>query len=113
NDKQLNDAFNSLKDIFNKERLTLEDMFNKEQLTLEDIHNKENLVGTFNCEESYKYANLLYGIAQRLDEKQMNMALNYSIDKLKDKNEHQNIRIECIKILEIISKKCNEKQLNE
>ncbi|ETO03100.1 hypothetical protein RFI_34310 [Reticulomyxa filosa] len=88
NEKQLDNAFNSLKDIFNKEQLTLKDMRNKKQLILKDIHNKENLVGTyrealktitvelFNCEGyiyHYEYADLLYGIAQRLDEKQMNM----------------------------------------
>ncbi|ETN97477.1 hypothetical protein RFI_40052, partial [Reticulomyxa filosa] len=54
NDKQLNDAFNSLKDMLNKDDYNL-----------------------FNCEERYmyddKYAYLLYGIAQRLDENQMNI----------------------------------------
>ncbi|ETO04582.1 hypothetical protein RFI_32814 [Reticulomyxa filosa] len=75
-----------------------------------------------------KYANLLKEIAQRLDEKQINIALNYCMDKLNDKNEHQNIRIKCIqlpirinkysskdkslvKLLELISTKLNDKQL--
>ncbi|ETO34664.1 hypothetical protein RFI_02427, partial [Reticulomyxa filosa] len=51
-------------------------------------------------------------IAQRLNEKQMNIALNYCMDKLNDKNEHQNNRIKCIELFETISNKCNEQQLN-
>ncbi|ETN97222.1 hypothetical protein RFI_40309, partial [Reticulomyxa filosa] len=93
NEKQLNDAFNPLKDMLNK-----------------------NGDWKFNCEGIHKldkYADLLKRIAQRLDEKQMNIALNYCMDKLNDKNEHQNIRIKCIRILERILNKCNEQQLDE
>ncbi|ETO04852.1 hypothetical protein RFI_32544, partial [Reticulomyxa filosa] len=60
-----------------------------------------------------EYADLLKEIAQRLDEKQINIALNCCMDKLNDKNKHQNICIKYIQLLEIISNKCNEQQLNE
>ncbi|ETO33999.1 hypothetical protein RFI_03093 [Reticulomyxa filosa] len=43
----------------------------------------------------------------------MDIALNYFMDKLNDKNEHQNIRIKCIQLIKGISNKCNEQQLNE
>ncbi|ETO10727.1 hypothetical protein RFI_26650 [Reticulomyxa filosa] len=51
--------------------------------------------------------NLLKGIAQRLDEKQMNIALNYFMDKINDKNEHQTIRIKCIQLIKY-GKECAE-----
>ncbi|ETN99413.1 hypothetical protein RFI_38068, partial [Reticulomyxa filosa] len=35
------------------------------------------------------------------------------MDKLNDKNKHQNIRIKCIQFLKIISNQCNEQQLNK
>ncbi|ETO03029.1 hypothetical protein RFI_34381, partial [Reticulomyxa filosa] len=74
-------------------------------------------ISRFNCEKRYlyddKYANLLAIIAQRLDEKQMNIVLNYCMDKLNDKNEHPNIRIKCTQLLTEVSNKCNEQQLNE
>ncbi|ETO03201.1 hypothetical protein RFI_34209, partial [Reticulomyxa filosa] len=57
-----------------------------------------------------KYYNLLERIAQRLDEKQTNIILNYFMDKINDKNEHQNIRIKCIQLIKEFS---NEQQLNE
>ncbi|ETO01339.1 hypothetical protein RFI_36101, partial [Reticulomyxa filosa] len=60
-----------------------------------------------------EYADLLKEIAQRLDEKQINIALNCCMDKLNDKNKHQNICIKYIQLLEIISDKCNQQQLNE
>ncbi|ETO01253.1 hypothetical protein RFI_36187, partial [Reticulomyxa filosa] len=102
NEKQLNDAFNSLKDnhYFYKEALETITM----KLSGKQFDNAFNcFISRFNCE----------GIAQELDEKQLNIALNYCMDKLNDKNERLYIRINCIEFLERISNKCNEQQLNE
>ncbi|ETO02824.1 hypothetical protein RFI_34589, partial [Reticulomyxa filosa] len=113
NEKQLNDTFNSLKDMPNKDdyetyREALETITVK--LSGKQFDNALNyLIDRLNWEEIHKldnYAGLLYRIAQRLDEKQINIASNYYMDKLNDKNEHQNIRIK-------FSNKCNEQQLNK
>ncbi|ETN98184.1 hypothetical protein RFI_39330 [Reticulomyxa filosa] len=53
--------------------------------------------------------NTLKELPQRLDEKQMNIALG----KLNDKIEHENIRIKCIQLMKEISKKCNQQRLND
>ncbi|ETN98011.1 hypothetical protein RFI_39511, partial [Reticulomyxa filosa] len=96
NEKQLNDAFNSLKDMLNKgPNWNL-------KLSGKQFGNAFNyLISRSSCKE----------IAQKLDEKQLNSALNYCMDKLNDKNEDLYIRINYIKL--IISNKCNEQQLNE
>ncbi|ETN97534.1 hypothetical protein RFI_39995, partial [Reticulomyxa filosa] len=114
NEKQLNDAFNSLKNkgMCGKalETITV-------KLSVEQFDNAFNyFISRFDCKKDSshdKYADLLKEIAQRLDEKQMNIALKYCMDKLNDKNEHRKNRIKCIQLLEIISNKCNEQQLNE
>ncbi|ETO07346.1 hypothetical protein RFI_30045 [Reticulomyxa filosa] len=115
-EKQLNDAFNSLKDMLNEDDYweygkALETITVK--LSGKQFDNAFNyFINRFNWECIYgdNYAFLLYEIAQRLNERQMNIELNYLMDKLNDKNEHQNIRIKCIKILERISNKCEDEK---
>ncbi|ETO02922.1 hypothetical protein RFI_34491, partial [Reticulomyxa filosa] len=121
NEKQLKDAFNSLKDMPNKDydwtyREALETI--TVNLSGKQFDNAFNyLIRKLNCENEYWYKDehvgLLERIAQRSDEKQMNIALGYFMDKLNDKNEHQNIRIKCIQLIKEISKKCNKQQLNK
>ncbi|ETO33649.1 hypothetical protein RFI_03453, partial [Reticulomyxa filosa] len=121
NEKQLNDAFNSLKDMLNEDddweyRKALETITVK--LSGKQFDNAFNyFISRLYCEEIHiyddKYANLLKEIAQKLNEKQMSIALNHVMDKLNDKNQHRNIRIKCIKLIKEISNKCNEQQLNE
>ncbi|ETO02083.1 hypothetical protein RFI_35352 [Reticulomyxa filosa] len=72
---------------------------------------EEQLDDLFKLYKFDKYAYLLKGIAQKLDEKQINIALNCFMDKLNDKNEHQNIRIKCTQLIKEIAKKCSEQQL--
>ncbi|ETN99416.1 hypothetical protein RFI_38065 [Reticulomyxa filosa] len=75
NEQQLNDAFNSLKFMLNEEKLSGKQFVNAFKY----------FISRFNCGEyiyNDKYANLLEEIAQRLDEKQMNIELNYFMDKL-------------------------------
>ncbi|ETO34387.1 hypothetical protein RFI_02707, partial [Reticulomyxa filosa] len=59
------------------------------------------LINRLNREDIYndKYTDLLKRIAQRLDEKQMKIALNHLMGKLNDKNKHQNIVIKYIQLL--------------
>ncbi|ETO06064.1 hypothetical protein RFI_31332 [Reticulomyxa filosa] len=109
NEKQLNHAFNYLKRMLNQDDdwnyiETLAAITVK--LSGKQFDNAFNyFISGFNCEERYtydRYAGLLERIAQRLDEKQMNIALKHCMDRLNDKNEHQNIRIKCIKLIEEI-----------
>ncbi|ETN99425.1 hypothetical protein RFI_38049, partial [Reticulomyxa filosa] len=95
NEKQLIDAFNSLINIFINVNEAIAAITVK--LPERQFGNAFNyFISRLNCEKSSiydKYANLLKMTAQRLDEKQMNIALNYCINK--------------------ISNKCNEQQLNK
>ncbi|ETO06575.1 hypothetical protein RFI_30817, partial [Reticulomyxa filosa] len=121
NKKQLDDAFDSLEDMLNEDDY----YFYTEGLgaIIVKMSGKQfdrafnYLISELDCERRNiyidKYAYLLDEIAQKLDKKQMNIALNYFMDKLNDKNKHQNIRIKCIKLIEEILNKCNEQQLNE
>ncbi|ETO09888.1 hypothetical protein RFI_27486, partial [Reticulomyxa filosa] len=133
NEKQLNDASNSLKDTLN------EDYCGMYRATLETITVKlsgkqfDNAFNYLICEGKDTY-NLPKMIAQRLDEKQMSIAWNYLMDKLNDKNEHPNIRIKsfyssmgiftdknnntdmcgkCAKLLGIIAVNRNGKHFND
>ncbi|ETO34686.1 PBS lyase HEAT domain protein repeat-containing protein, partial [Reticulomyxa filosa] len=122
NEKQLIDAFNSLIDIFND----IDASYSAFQYVCEAIaaitvkfpgrqfDNTFNyLISRLNCEgiaEHDKYADLIERITQRVDEKQINIALNCFMGNL---NKHQNIRIKCIQLIKEISNKCNEQQLNK
>ncbi|ETO02890.1 hypothetical protein RFI_34523, partial [Reticulomyxa filosa] len=117
NEEQLNDAFNSLKYMLNKDnygtyRKALETITVK--LSGKQLNNAFNyFVNRLNCKGRYIYDDLLERIAQRLDEKQVDIALNYFMDKLNDKNTHQDIRLKYIQLINITSNKCNEQQLNK
>ncbi|ETN98781.1 hypothetical protein RFI_38706, partial [Reticulomyxa filosa] len=111
--KQLNDAFNSLKYMLNK------DDYWKYREALGTITLKlsgkqfDNAFNYLIYEEKNTYVDLLKMIVQRLDEKQMDIALNYFVDKLNDKNEHPNICIKCAELLGIIAVDLNGRHFDD
>ncbi|ETN99635.1 hypothetical protein RFI_37835, partial [Reticulomyxa filosa] len=107
NEKQLNDAFNSLKDAPN-----YEDYYWQYEKAHKAIIVKLSGKQFYNA-LGYSINKFNREIAQRLDEKQMNIALNYLMDKLNDKNKCKYTRMAYIQLIKEISNKCNEQQLNE
>ncbi|ETO33648.1 hypothetical protein RFI_03454 [Reticulomyxa filosa] len=106
NEKQLNDAFNSLKDIFNKNDWYIEAL---ETMTVKFAKQFDHAFNYFISR--FKY--LLKRIAQRLDEKRMNIALNYCMDKLNDKNNNADVRGRYTELLETIAVNLNGKHFGD